>query len=115
MPYHQRDLLLVPIPFSDLTRRKLRPVVVLSNDRYNREGPDVLVAGITSQLITRDYTVALDTPELEAGTMKRPSVVRADKVFSIDQRIVVAQFGRVGPGVFDRILGQLAALIARDA
>ena len=115
MPYHQRDLLLVPIPFSDLTRRKLRPVVVLSNDRYNRDGSDVLVAGITSQLITRDYTVPLDTPELEVGMMKRPSVVRADKVFSIDQRIVVSQFGRVGTGAFDRILNQLSTLIARGA
>jgi hypothetical protein len=28
-------LLLVPIPFSDPTSRKVRPAVVLSNDRYN--------------------------------------------------------------------------------
>ena len=73
------------------------------------------MAGITSQIITRGYTVPLDTPELEVGIMKRPSVVRADKVFSIDRRIVVAQLGRVGTGAFDRILNQLATLIARGA
>ena len=88
---------------------------MLSNNRYNQEGSDVLVAGITSQIITRGYTVPLDTPELEVGIMKRPSVVRADKVFSIDRRIVVAQLGRVGTGAFDRILNQLATLIARGA
>jgi len=115
MPYLQRDLLLVPIPFSDLTRRKLRPVVVLSNDRYNRQGPDVLVAGITSQLVPRDYTVPLDTPDLDVGVMKRPSVVRADKVFSIDQRIVVGRFGRVRDTTFDRIRSAVLALLAVDS
>ena len=38
MPYNQRDLLLVPIPFSDLTSHKIRPVVMLSKERYNRDG-----------------------------------------------------------------------------
>jgi mRNA interferase MazF len=113
MPYRQRDLLLVPIPFSDLTSRKMRPVVVLSNDRYNREGPDVLVAGVTSNLAVREYTVALDTAQLEEGTMRHPSVVRVDKVFSIDQRIVRACFGRVRADTFARILQELQALVAQ--
>jgi mRNA interferase MazF len=115
MPYLQRDLLVVPIPFSDLTQRKLRPVVVLSNDRYNRTGSDVLVAGITPQFIARDYTVSLDTPDLEVGVMKRQSVVRADKVFSIDQRNVVGRFGRVREATVERIRGEVLALLAANS
>jgi len=57
MPYRQRDLLLLPIPFRDLTSRKIRPVVVLSNDRYNGQNADVLVAGVTSNVSQRPYTV----------------------------------------------------------
>ncbi len=30
----QRDLILLPIPFSDLTAKKRRPVIVISNDAY---------------------------------------------------------------------------------
>jgi mRNA interferase MazF len=112
MSYRQRDLLLVPIPFSDLTSQKVRPVVVLSNDRYNRENPDVLVAGVTSNLSFRPYTVALDTAQLEAGVMRRPSIVRVDKVFSIDQGIVKAAFGRVSPETFDTIRASLRSLLA---
>jgi mRNA interferase MazF len=114
MPYRQRDLLLVPIPFSDLTSRKMRPVVVLSNDGYSRAGPDVLVAGVTSNLEQRQYTVPLDTAQLEEGAMRRPSVVRVDKLFSIDQGIVRAYFGRVQGDTFGRILQELQALVAQS-
>ena len=65
MPYGQRYLLLVPVPFSDPSSRTIRPVVVLSNDRYNLDGPDLLVAGITSNPLTRPFIVPLDTPQME--------------------------------------------------
>jgi len=32
---NQRDILLIPIPFTDLTSQRRRPVVVISNDEYN--------------------------------------------------------------------------------
>lgn len=112
MPYRQRDLLLVPVPFSDLTIRKIRPVVVLTNDRYNREGPDLLVAGITSNLLARPFVVPLDTPQLEEGRMKRASLVRADKIFSIDQSIVLHGFGRMNRETFEIVRGAILKLLA---
>lgn len=41
--YRQRDIVLVPFPFSDLSTPKVRPVLVLSNDAYNRRTEDLLV------------------------------------------------------------------------
>jgi len=112
MPYGQRDLLLVPVPFSDLSSRKVRPVVVLSNDRYNRENADLLIAGVTSNVSSRSYIVPLDTPQLEEGVMKHSSVVRADKVFSIDQGIVLTRFGRVKIALFEKIREEIEKLLA---
>ena len=34
--FRQRDIVLIPFPFSDLTKQKVRPVFALSNDTYNR-------------------------------------------------------------------------------
>ena len=115
MPCRQRDLLLVPVPFSDLTKRKIRPVVVLSNDRYNRECADLLVAGITSNLLPRPFVVPLDTPQLEEGEMRRASLVRADKVFSIDQKIVLRRFGRAKRETFEQIRRAITALPAASS
>ena len=112
MPYRQRDLLLVPVPFSDLTRRKIRPVVVLSNDRYNLDGPDLLVAGVTSNPLTRPFIVPLDTPHLEEGQLRRPSIVRADKIFSIDHSIVLRCFGRIDRETFELVRRAILNLLA---
>ena len=45
--YRQRDVLLTKFPFSDLTRFKVRPVLVLSNDAYNRRFSDLVVRADT--------------------------------------------------------------------
>ena len=43
------DIVLVPFPFTDQSRSKQRPAVVVSNSAYNASKPDVVVMAITSQ------------------------------------------------------------------
>jgi hypothetical protein len=33
----QGDIILIPIPFTDLSSQKRRPVIVISNDSYNHK------------------------------------------------------------------------------
>jgi mRNA interferase MazF len=46
--YKQGDILLIPVPFSDLTSSKKRPVLVLSNNDYNTKTEDIIAAAVTS-------------------------------------------------------------------
>ncbi len=45
--FEQGEIVLIPIPFSDLKSIKRRPVLVLSNSEYNRKTFDIVVAAIT--------------------------------------------------------------------
>lgn len=93
--YNQGDILLIPIPFTDLTTTTQRPVLVLSNDQYNQNTDDLLVAAITSQLKDLDYSVVINTNDLVSGELKMMSAIRADKLYTLSNQIVRKKFGSV--------------------
>jgi len=113
MTLRQRDIVLVPVPFTDLTSVKRRPVLVLSNDVHNRRSGDVVVAAITSQLLRGGYGVRITATDLEDGSLRRESLVLADRIYTLNQSIVVKRFGRMKREVFDTVLAQIDALWGR--
>jgi mRNA interferase MazF len=67
--YRQRDVVLTKFPFSNLTDYKVRPVLVLSKDSYNRKYADVIVCAITSNLEESDYGMTITTESMEEGQL----------------------------------------------
>ena len=58
--YKQKDIVLTKFPFSNLTDFKVRPVLVLSKNSYNRKYADVIVCAITSNLEESDYGLTIN-------------------------------------------------------
>lgn len=110
--YRQRDILLTRFPFSDLVGSKVRPVLVLSNDVYNRRHRDLLVCAVTSSLRTHEYASSLSTTDLEQGVLKVESKVRADTITSIEQRIILKQIGRVTRSKYEQVISLIQKLIS---
>jgi len=52
----QGDILLVPIPVTDLSSQKRRPVIVISNNSYNKRTTDIIVVAMTSNPIDVEYS-----------------------------------------------------------
>jgi len=109
--YRQGDILLIPIPFSDLTSNKKRPVLVLSNDDYNNRTEDIIVAAITSNLAVKDYIVMLTKSDLSEGNLKVDSCIRVDKIYTLSQSIVLNKFGAVKKYILDAVREKLYELI----
>ncbi|NJN95411.1 MAG: type II toxin-antitoxin system PemK/MazF family toxin [Anaerolineales bacterium] len=109
----QGDILLIPIPFTDLSSQKRRPVIVVSNDAYNRKTGDIVVVAMTSNPSVVDYSFTLTSSDLEQGQLNRPSKVRVDKIYTLSQAIVVKTFGRVNSKVLDQVRNLLEDLTAK--
>jgi mRNA-degrading endonuclease toxin of MazEF toxin-antitoxin module len=106
----QGDIVLVPVPFTDLSSTKRRPVIVISRDDYQAATSDMLVAAMTSNLTAVPYSFVLEQRDLVVGKLKRPSRVRVDKVYSLAQSIAVRTFGHVSDATLDRIRQSLSEL-----
>ena len=111
----QGDILLVPIPFTDLSSQKRRPVIVISNNAYNKKTTDLVVVAMTSNPVEADYGFTITSNDLEKGTLNHPGKVRADKIYTISTSIVVKTFGRVNEDVLEKIRRELQALTAKIA
>ena len=85
--YKQRELILLPFPFSDLTSAKVRPALVLSSDAYNTACDDVIVCALTTNLSRTDYSVLIQQTDLESGVLKVPSRVKVDALIQADQSL----------------------------
>ena len=92
---NQRDIVLIYFPFSNGQRSKLRPVLVISNDTYHKEFQDFLGIAITSNLNTRFHTIKISNDNMETGILKQESLVKVDKIASIEQSNVKTTVGRI--------------------
>ncbi len=113
MPPRQRDIVLIPVPFSDLTATKWRPVIVRSNDHHNQRAEDVLVAAMTSKLTRVPYSVRVKPTDLSEGALKKESQIRADKIYTLSKAIIVKRFGRISERTFQQVMTQLDLLLGR--
>lgn len=109
----QGDILLVPIPFTDLSSQKRRPVIVISNNIYNQKTTDLIVVAMTSNPVEADYSFTITSDDLEKGTLNHPGKVRVDKIYTISKSIIVKLFGRVNEKALERVRKELQALTAK--
>lgn len=109
--YKQGEILLIPIPFSDLVSKKKRPVLVISNSQYNYKTEDVIVVAITSNLEQKEYTIIITNHDLVEGNLKVDSCIRVDKIYTLSQDIVLKRFGSVKRDIIDQVKDKINKLI----
>lgn len=99
----QGELVLIPVPFTDLSSQKRRPVIVISNDRYHRTSSDMVVVAMTSNPTVTPYSFTITSTDLIAGSLNRPGIVRVDKLYTLASSLILKTFGRVSGATLERI------------
>ena len=84
-------IVLTDFPFTDLSSSKRRPALVVSADNGDRE--DVIVVYITSVLRTLPNAILLEPTT--ANGLKTKSLVRFDKIATLDKSIIAGRLGSV--------------------
>jgi|GEM_PF-371338 len=104
MHYKQRDVLLLPVPFTDLSSKKVRPVIVLSGDAHNSTSEDIIVIAITSQKHSTKHEIELHPEHMQRGYLPKVSYARADKIYTLSQQIVRKHYGTISEIFFTQLL-----------
>jgi len=108
--YKRGEIVLIPVPFSDLSSVKRRPVLVISNLAHNSTHNDMIVAAITSNL--QQNGIVIEAKDLQEGELPKKSLIRCDKIYTLEQRIVIKRFGTVFESVLTNVINDINKLIA---
>jgi mRNA interferase MazF len=81
----RNDVVLLPIPFTDLTSRKVRPAVVIGG-----KGADLFLVPISSVLANTDFHLQ----EWHAAGLNVPSGVKA-QLATVEEKLVVKIVGQL--------------------
>src|SRR3989344_948586 len=84
----QGDIVWLKFPFSNLNQQKLRPAVVLSNDRYNKYA-NVLLAGIYGK--KQPLSMQITNKDLEQKRMQKTSYISFQNIMSVEKTLIGQQ------------------------
>jgi PemK-like, MazF-like toxin of type II toxin-antitoxin system len=83
----RNEVVLLPIPFTDLKSRKVRPAIVIG-----RSGADIFLVPISSQLSNTDFTLK----EWRAAGLNVACGVKA-QIATVEERLVIKTVGCLSP------------------
>lgn len=93
----RNDVILLPIPFTDLTSRKVRPAIIIG-----RNGADLFLVPVSSVLSNTDFPLK----EWRAAGLNVPCGVKA-QLATVEERLVVKIVGKLAVADFQLLNDRL--------
>ena len=107
MEIKQKDIVLLPYPFTDLKGKKIRPALVVSNNSVNNKSKDCIMLPLTSVIKDEPYSIAISQDDLSTGQLIKPSRIKIDKIFTVEKGLIVMKIGAINNTTFDKIKSEL--------
>ncbi len=101
------DVVVVPFPFSDLTRAKRRPALVI----VELEGDDIILCQITSQQIKDRYAVPIKENDFKTGTLRQKSNARPNRIFTADRHIILYRVAHLKPDKISEVIERIVDIL----
>ena len=108
--YNQRDIVLIPFPYSDLTGAKQRPALIISNRKIN-DSADRICCFITSNETKEG--ILIRKGEFESGRLPFKSWIKPHRLFTIHERIIKRKMCTISNSLFDKTLETLQTYLKR--
>lgn len=111
--YLQGDIVLIKFPFTDGQNSKLRPCIIVSNSKVNITS-DVLLAGITSQLVDDEFSFTLKNKFLSKPLHKDFFEIRCHKLFLAAKSTIIKKISSLRPEKHVELYEQITTIINPD-
>ena len=100
-------VVLVPFPFSDLSRAKLRPAVVMAHAGKD----DWILCQVTSNPYGDPRAITLADASFRTGSLRVTSYARPGKLFTANRTLMTTQVGNLKGEVLNNIVDAVVSIL----
>lgn len=109
--YEQRDIVLLPFPYSDLTGSKQRPALIISNSLINRT-EDRICCLITTDAHKDDLLI--EDNSFQEGKLPFKSWVKPHRIFTIHHGIIKRKLCKITESFHDKVISKMNGYLKRE-
>jgi len=102
--YNQKDIVLIPFPYSDLTGSKQRPALIISNEKINKTS-DRICCLITSN--QPEEAIKIKKEHFGEGKLPFQSWIKPYRLFTINEKIIIKRICSINQKFHTRILKEI--------
>jgi mRNA interferase MazF len=90
--FNQKDVVLIPFPYSDLTLSRQRPALIISNEKINKM-QDRICCLITTKPHKDDLKIEKDC--FDEGNLPFQSFIKPHRIFTIQDNIIIKKLCKI--------------------
>jgi len=110
MQVNQKEIVLLPYPFSNLEGTKVRPALVVSNSQFNKKSNDCILVPLTTVIRDEPYSIVIEQDNMSFGRLLKTSRIRVDKIFCIEKNLITMKIGKLKDNSFDKVKGEILGI-----
>lgn len=100
------EVVVIPFPQTDLKAGKRRPALVL----VDLPGDDLILCQITTRARSDESSLPLGAADFERGKLNQPSFIRPQRLFTVEQRVILYSVGKLKTAKLAEALTKARAL-----
>ncbi len=102
--FNQRDIVLIPFPYSDLTASKKRPALIISNEKMNKM-QDRICCLVTTKFHKDDLPITKDS--ISDGELPFKSFIKSHRIFTIEEGIVIKKLCAIDSALHKKVVKRI--------
>jgi len=106
--YNQKDIILIPFPYSDLMGAKQRPALIISNDKLNFTN-DRICCLITSNPALDGLEIKKDS--FKNGQLPFKSWIKPQRIFTINTKIIRKKLCSINDKFYQQVISSVFSYI----
>jgi mRNA interferase MazF len=104
MMFNQKDIVLIPFPYSDLSMSKKRPALIISNEKINKM-QDRICCLVTTKSHKNDLQITKDS--VEEGALPFKSFIKPHRIFTINDSIIIKKLCRINDKLHKSVITKI--------